>query len=298
MDIFIKNAPDVSALDIFLLSSERDIEEPKVSVVSSYIISVVPDEILQPKVQFGTEWIAKQVAEGLLQYRRDQFWAYFNLFWSLPPTHSGAGAMWEAHILALMSNGENIPSVRVRKWLSQSRPSAGDMSPTTLGLRFTYSRVVEFSDLKSLVELLAVHVTDNMVEPILLRPRARNQATFDAVSISTDHRITLFQITVSGGHSVQLSGLTFVQDALKKAKRQSGREVFGRMLLPSNTSSQSEPRLTPIKNWNLVFCIPETVASQWSGRKRTISGGSTDWSSYIDQYLATFEDEISEKSTF
>jgi len=63
-----------------------------------------------------------------------------------------------------------------------------------------------------------VRFTNDPLKAALFLPGRRNQATFNAFSISEDGLVTLFQPAVTQTHSIKTSKLDFIWDAISKAQ--------------------------------------------------------------------------------
>ena len=100
----------------------------------------------------------------------------------------------------------------------------------------------------------------------LFKPGAKNQVTFDALSISRDKVVTLFQATIQKNHSVKAKGLHFVWDALHSAGQK------------------------PLRHWKwrLVFVVPEDVEKHWKKVQPIDFGGKQPerkWDEHVEQFV-------------
>lgn len=107
----------------------------------------------------------------------EKFWEYFNLFWSVRQSRTAAGWMWEGHVLLLLE----------RETLELSLKPLSNGQPETFRTPFEDS--AHYTDRKSLADKLSNFVFSTK-NSIFLQPGSRNQATFDAFSISRDGIVT------------------------------------------------------------------------------------------------------------
>jgi hypothetical protein len=263
----LKGIPDVDTFmsDVLGVVPTDD----KILKVSSQLISIRPDGNRQPVVMLVSKHITLLLYDKVLRHDYQTFWQYFNQFWNVSQSHGAAGWLWEAHaihrILRDSDASGSYPLVALTKSYSGS-----------LVVDLPFRSIREHSNTESLAQQLA------LIEPILdggdclFIPGARNQATFDAVSISATIPVSLFQATTAedGEHCIKATGLDFLWDAMALAKL-----------------SVQHP--TKSRKWRFIFIVPQRVAHHWVRAQRIEFGGvqqKRDWVNYIEQYVMVLGD--------
>ncbi|KAN0073012.1 hypothetical protein V8E54_009126 [Elaphomyces granulatus] len=184
---FVKHPPDTWTLR--LLASERVGAGLKdsdiVSQSSDNVIAIRPDKDRRPSFTFSTRYIAESVSRGLEDRNAEEFWEM------------------DVGMSCATSARKGDPRAIIEAVIQRA---AGDEDSA------------HYRDRKSLTDKLSNFVFSTK-KSIFLQPGSRNQATFDAFSISRDGIVTIFQMTVRENHSIKASGLDFIWDAIRDAEK-------------------------------------------------------------------------------
>lgn len=203
-----------------------------------------------------------------------KFWNYFNRFSSVSESRTPAGWLWELHAIQVELKNRKKRTISLRQLspvtpLSEPPKKKSRITPDDIKLPF--SLVTGHGDKVSLGKELSRIVSSSPSKPTLFIPGARNQATFDAFSISGDNVVTLYQATIQKSHSVKAKGLDFVWDALVEGTPHVNRQM------PSS-----------VRKWRVVFLIPEEVEKHWQKPQDIDFGGikpKRQWSQYVEQFV-------------
>jgi hypothetical protein len=229
--------------------------------VSSQLITIVPDADRNPRLTLVSRHITNHLFGKILQSDAESFWDFFNQFFSVSQSHASAGWLWEAHVLRELHHKVNNIHLPLRHLQATQSPSSSkNRDKQTLTnydtVEVPFEKIFHYGDQESLTN----GILNNRSQRTLFVPAAKNQATFDAFSISNDE-VTLFQATISPHHSVKPVGLDFIWDALAK------------QALPKSNAK-----------WHLVFVIPARINDDWNNYQ-TIDFGvkaKRRWNHYID----------------
>ena len=244
---------------------------------SSQLITIIPNPTRQPRVTLVSRHIAEHFFRTVLMHDHEKFWDYFNRFSSVSESRTPAGWLWEFHAIQVELKKSKKSTISLRQ-LSPipplSKPPKKKSRVTPDGIVLPFSLVTRHGDMVSLgKELSRIVPSLSTSKPALFIPGARNQATFDAFSISGDNVMTLYQATIQRSHSVKAKGLDFVWDALVEAR-----------------GTPDVKRLMPLSanKWRVVFLIPEEVEKHWKKPQDIDFGGikpKRQWGQYVEQFV-------------
>lgn len=195
----------------------------------------------------------------------------------MPESHTPAGWLWEIYAIFQLRN-HSTPLRRLPQAFitTSSITTSSSSEPAKKKIRLEDGYVGPFSDFtvygdrKSLSEKLSHAICSGKAN--LFKPGAKNNATYDAFSISDDKVpvVTLYKPTIGQSHSVKAKGLDFLWDVLNGAPG-------GKKLLP-----------TKKKTWRVVFLVDENVGMHWNTAQTIDFGGikpKHQWDSYIEQFV-------------
>lgn len=252
----------------------------------SQMITITPDSDRRPLIILTSPHIADLLYKTVLKHNVELFWQYFNQFSSEKQSHASAGWMWENRVISeeLERAGNRVIQLERLKVDNRSDPPSTEDTRTRLDqIHLPFSLIFNHGDENSLADEF-VRFTNDPVKATLFLPGRRNQATFNAFSISEDGLVTLFQPTVTQTHSIETSKLDFIWDAISKAQGlatgQAAQKIQG--LYPTET-----------KKWRLVFCVPRRVQTHWKHYQVINYQGKQpkrQWEKYIEQFVVAFND--------
>ena len=277
----------LKSIDAFNQGDAVSLQNEELLEVSSQWLAITPDGDRQPLITLASKYIAGIIYDTISKNNAEQFWEYFNRFWSVKQSRASAGWMWESRVISEelgRAGNAATPLERLSIIGDHSDPPSAKRQRTVPDqICLPFSHTFDYENEASLADAL-VRFTDLPQKAALFLPGSRNQATFDAFSISEDWVITLFQPTISQTHSIKVSGLEFIWDALTEAKKfvkgQAAAMIQG--LYP-----------TEKKNWRLVFCVPQRVKTDWNHCQAINYKGKQrkrPWEKYIEQFVVAFKD--------
>jgi hypothetical protein len=264
-----------------------DYEDEAVVKTRSQLMVVFPKQDGSPAVGIATEHIARHLYNAVLERNNVMFWATFEMFWHNTETRTSAGWLWECHVIRELSLGMR-GSITLRLLPSNEVPSQADprkkrrITPVTL--TFPPSQTTKHGGVDALADQLVRFIRTSATS--LFVPAAKNQATFDAFSISDTGLVTLFQATIRQSHPIKVSGLDFLWDAIAKAEK----------LLPDGQERTKVRglRASNAHKWRMVFMIPQRIDDSWKTPQNiefAAKPGKRRWNQYIEQYALKLKDD-------
>jgi hypothetical protein len=190
-------------------------------------------------------------------------------------SHTPAGWLWELHAIQVELRNRKKHTISLRQLSPITPPSEPPKKKSRVtpdDIKLPFSLVTGHGDKMSLgKELSCIIPPLSPSKPTLFIPSARNQATFNAFSISGNNVVTLYQATIQKSYSVKAKGLDFVWDALVEGTPHVKR------LMPSSA-----------RRWRVVFLIPKDVENHWKKPQNIDFGGirpKHQWGQYIEQFV-------------
>ena len=276
----LKDIPDVDSFVNDIEGAEIDYTSQKILNVSSHLVSIYPDSERMPEIVLVSKYIAVILYDTVLKLDHQMFWRYFNQFWRVPQSHGAAGWLWEAHAIHHVLHGSDDPWSHTL--LALTKPHTG-----SLVVELPFRDLRSHGDAEDLANRLVANVPSG--RNCLFTPGAKNQATFDAFSISDTQNVSLFQITIARGkHSIKAAGLDFLWNTVSRAKS-----------LASHPSSIELLTPTHKRKWRLIFVVPRRVAHDWTTCQVIDFGGvqpKRAWNDYIEQFVMVLGDGHSAES--
>jgi hypothetical protein len=275
----LMSIPDPGSFQAQLAGGGVSINSDQVLKASSQIITVVPEEDRRPQVDLVSKYISSRLYDIVLQSDAKKFWDYFNQFSSVEKSRTSAGWLWESHVLRReLSKGR-------KRTVPLQRLPVTESGPRSVAIYLPFSEVIIYGNQENLAQHLALVIPS--LAPgtcALFIPGAQNQATFDALSISADGAVKVYQPTVGKTHSVKSSGLDFLWDALVRAKdlvEERSRPKF-EQLMPNKT-----------RTWQVIFIIPEGVRHHWQRSQSIDFRGikpKRQWKKYLEQFVMVLKE--------
>jgi hypothetical protein len=273
-----------------LAGNDLDHNSERILKASSQLITILPNEDRRPQVELVSKHVALHLFAIIDEHRAENFWEYFDQFWSVRRSRPTAGWLWESHVLRRELLGKEIRHVPLQSLpLTQSQSSS-------LGIDLPFSSVVRFGTVEALAKQLArviptLFSRNSTRQKILFVPAIPNQATLDAFSISHGGLIELYQVTSARKHPLRASGFDFLWDALILAQDELDSRYYSKInqLLPSKT-----------RPWRVIFAIPRRVHRIWKKPQQIDFGDlkpRRKWTSYIKQLRMVLEDRSKGEET-
>jgi hypothetical protein len=270
----LASMPDIAMFEGHIAGNTIEHTDENVIKSSSQLITIIPNATRQPRVTLVSRHIAEHFFRAVLVRDHEKFWDYFNRFSSVPESRTPAGWLWELYAIQVDLKNRKKRTISLRQLSPITPPSEPPKKKSRVtpdGIMLPFSPVTRHGDKVSLgKELSRIVPSLSPSKPALFIPGARNQATFDAFSISSDNLVTLYQATIQRSHSVKAKGLDFVWDALAE-----GTPLVKR-LMPS------------ARKWRVVFLIPEEVEAHWEKPQDIDFGGikpKRQWGQYVEQFV-------------
>jgi hypothetical protein len=268
--------PDISIFEGHIAGNTIDHAAESVIKTSSQLITIIPNRNRQPRVTLVSRHIAEHLFSAVLMHDHERFWHYFNRFSSVSESRTPAGWLWELHAIRVELSTERKRTISLHHLppftpLSKPPKKKSRVNPDSIELPFSevimHGKEALGKDLSRTIPSLSPS------KPTLFIPGARNQATFNAFSISGDNLVTLYQATIQKSHSVKAKGLDFVWDALT---------------LVEGTSDAKRLQPSSARKWRLVFLVPEEVKEHWKTAQDIDFGGikqKRPWDQYVEQFV-------------
>jgi hypothetical protein len=132
-----------------------------------------------------------------------------------------------------------------------SKEATGELEQVQL----PFERRFEFGDKETLMERLLDFADTPTWGSIFIKSGYWTRESFDALSISLDGTLTIFQSTIGKEYTVEASALDFILNAISEARKHAVTEA--------SISILNDLFPSTMRKWRLVFCVPERVEDDW-----------------------------------